>query len=829
MTAKLTTGDTHNRQLRQKLSALSRKLDEQENTNKIFHRDEEERPDLRDKISRSDFRNSSLMSEVEELTNRVLEIEGKDEELIKLENHCQDLTEMLEIESTKGQSLRAEVDTLNCRIIELEKLEDAFSKSKQECCMLKSNLEKEKSVSKHLSEELDMLKTKIKELEAMQNQMEKTEHTLKEDLTKLKALTVILVDERKTMAEKMKQMEEKLQRSPGKVLAEQDRATTVTEKLTGENKKGLTSQARLEVKIQSVTRDREELKEKLKAEEERSNDLQMKVNMMKKKLQSMEVVEREFLKNKAKEEGFKMSSNQFQHEDNKVKDLTQEVERLKRKIKDMRLVEDGLLKTEDEFQALQKRYNNEQQRAKKLLEELEISKNELSKYQMAEKKDNNQEDLLYKCLKEEEAKSRHLTRDLEVLKEKLNEFTGTEESISRLKKDHFILQKKLTQEETKNKDLAREMENLTTELGRYRHISKNLQPGLNGRHSTDFRVSSKEVQTTLSSSQPVEYKGLPLLERPVLNGKVYIEGNVEDESNYHKLPFTKCSTSLVNNASTLNKTMRHSFPITKERQKPVVSSKAMTRQNGNYVQQGDVVVRHPPGQPLHIKVTPDHGQNTAMLEITSPGAENAHSYTSTAVIPTSGAPPKQQITIIQNANMSPPKIKTPSSPDGLCAPDRPASPVSMAAFSRVMTPDSSLCLTPERALSPIQIVSVTTGSPDRPQSTEFVEVVGSHAVFRLAQERQNWQLERSSSSAPSVITTEDNKIHIHLGNSYIQAMNNTSHPTNPCYVSEQRHRSSGIFSGNSATKGDSKITSSLTITPNTSPTSRHPHITVSSL
>nr|XP_023679762.1 filamin A-interacting protein 1-like [Paramormyrops kingsleyae] len=828
MTAKLTTSDTHNRQLRQKLSALSRKLDEQENTNKIFRRDEEERPDLRDKISRSDFRNSSLMSEVEELTNRVLEIEGKDEELIKLENHCQDLTETLEIESTKGQSLRAEVDTLNCRIIELEKLEDAFSKSKQECCMLRSNLEKEKSVSKHLSDELDMLKTKIKELEAMESQMEKTEHTLKEDLTKLKALTVILVDERKTMAEKIKQMEEKLQRSPGKVLAEQDRVTRVTEKLTGENKRGLTPQARLEEKIQNVTRDREELKEKLKAEEERSNDLQMKVNMMKKKLQSMEVVEREFLKNKAKEEDIKMSSNQFHHEDNKVKDLAQEVERLKRKIKDMRLVEDGLLKTEDEFQALQKRYNNEQQRAKKLLEELEISKNELSKYQMAEKKDN-QEDLLYKCLKEEEAKSRHLIRELEVLKEKLNEFIGTEESICRLKKDHSILQKKLTQEEMKNKELAREMEKLAAELERYRHIGKNLRPGLNARHSTDLQVSSKEVQTTLSSSQPMEYKSLPLLERPVLNGKVYTEGDVEDDSNYRKLPFTKCRTSLVNNASTLNKTMRHSFPITKERQKPVVSSKAMTRQNGNYVQQGDVVVRHAPGQPLHIKVTPDHGLNTAMLEISSPGAENAHSYTSTAVIPTSGAPPKQQITIIQNANVSPPKIKTPSSPDGLCTPDRPTSPVSMAAFSRVMSPESSVCLTPERALSPIQIVSVTTGSPDRPQSTEFVEVVGSHAVFRLAQERQNWQLERSSSSAPSVITTEDNKIHIHLGNSYIQAINNTSHPTNPCYVSEQRHRSSGIFSGNSVTKGDSKITSSLTITPNTSPTSRHPHITVSSL
>ncbi len=69
MTAKLTNEDAQNRQLRQKLSTLSRQLDELGETNKTLHRAEEELLELRDKISRGECGNSSLMTEVEELRN----------------------------------------------------------------------------------------------------------------------------------------------------------------------------------------------------------------------------------------------------------------------------------------------------------------------------------------------------------------------------------------------------------------------------------------------------------------------------------------------------------------------------------------------------------------------------------------------------------------------------------------------------------------------------------------------------------------------------------------------------------------------------------------
>lgn len=836
MTAKLTSEDAQNRQLRQRLSTLSRQLDELEETNKTLRRAEEELQELRDKISRGECGNSSLMSELEELRKRVLEMEGKDEELIRMEDHCRDLNKKLEKEASQSRSLKAEVDKLNHRIMELERLEDAFSKSKQECSSLKSNLEKERMVSKVLTSELEVLKVRVKELEAAESQLGKTEMSLKDDLTKLKTLTVMLVDERKAMAEKLKQMENKVQNSTGKLQAEQDKVTSVTEKLIEESKKTLRSKAELEEKMRSATKERDELKAKLRDEEEKNNDLESKINMMKKRLQSLETTEREYLRNKAKEEHIKTPiANRFQQEDNKVKDLTQEVERLRRKLKDMKVVEGDLLKTE-EFESLEKKLINEQEKAKALMMELEISRKELSKYQLAEKKECNQEHVLYKRLKEEEAKSSHLTREVEALKEKIHEYMGTEESICRMKTDHSTLQRKLTQQEVRNKELAREMETLTRELERYRRFSKSLRPGMNGRRFSDLHVSTKEVQTEPADLISPNCKMMVPLECAVVNGKLYEDSEPEDNTNYsNELQLAKYGPSLINNVNNLNNMRRARVPFFKSKDNPQqMNGKVQTRQNGNHVQPGDVVLTHSPGQPLHIKVTPDHGHNTATLEITSPTTENTQSFTSTAVIPTSGGPPKQRITIIQNASISPSaksispttKSKCSSISDEPCSPDRALSPFTMATYSRAMTPDSCGSATPDRAMSPIQIVSVTTGTPERSLSAEQVEVIGGHAVFRVTPERQsNWQIQRSNSSGPNIITTEDNKIHIHLGSPFIQSISTPS----PCHtpgLPEQRTQMLANCSTPTA-KAHNKITSSIMIKPTSTPIQRPSQITVS--
>ncbi|XP_007245013.3 filamin A-interacting protein 1-like [Astyanax mexicanus] len=819
MTAKLTNEDGQNRQLRQKLSTLSRQLDELEETNKTLRRAEEELQELRDKISHGECGNSSLVAEVEELRKRVLEMEGKDEELIKMEDLCRDLNRKLERESNQSHSLKAEVDMLNHRIMELEKLEDAFGKSKQESSSLKCSLDKERTITKHMCNELDALRGRIKELEAAELQLEKTELMLKEDLTKLKTLTVMLVDERRAMAEKLKMMEDKVQNSTGKLLAEQDKVTSVTEKLIEESKKALRSKAELEEKMCVVIKERDELRNTLKAEEEKNIDLQSKVSMMKKRLQSLEAVERELLRSKAKDEKIKgLIPNHFQQEDNKVKDLTQEVERLRRKLKEMKVVEDDLMKTEDEFESLEKRYSNEQERAKVLMEELEISRKELSKYQLAEKEESNQEHILYKRLKDEEVKSSHLTREVEALKEKIHEYMGTEESICRMKTEHATLQRKLTQQEVKNKELAREMDTLTKELERYRHFSKSLRPGMNGRRFSDLHVCTKEVQTDATDNLPSDFNSLGSLERAVLNGKLYEESDLEEQPNYNDINFAKC-----NNVNNLNNNMRRvRGPFLKNREP--INGKMQPKPNETHVKQGDVVLCSPqsPGQPLHIKVTPDHGHNTATLSITSPTLENIQSFTSTAVIPTSGGPPKQRITIIQNASVSP-YNKSQDCPESPCMSDCSVSPVS--AYSQTVS-DLSSSMTPDRAMSPTRIVPGTPGTPERPQPGELVEVTASHTVFRVSPERQNsWQLQRSNSSGANVITTEDNKIHIHLGNSYMQALNSVSRPISPCYFPGQEQRTP-VLSGGTPTKTNSKITSSILIKPTSSPIPRPSQITI---
>nr|XP_033796755.1 filamin A-interacting protein 1-like isoform X2 [Geotrypetes seraphini] len=808
MMAKLTNEDSQNRQLRSKLSSVSRQIDELEETNKSLRKAEEELQDLREKMNKGECGNSNLMAEMEELRKRVLEMEGKDEELIKMEDQCRDLNKKLDREAAQTKNLKAEVEKLNKRIMELEKLEDAFSRSKQECYALKCNLEKERTNTKQLSNELDSLKVRIRELEVIEIKLEKTELTLKEDLAKLKTLTVMLVDERKSMSEKINQTEEKLQATTTQLQAEQNKVTSITEKLIEESRKALKSKAELQEKIYCVTKEKDDLKSKLNAEEEKGNDLLSKVNILKKRLQSLEAIEKEFLKNKHKQENPK-STAAFQLENKKIKELTQEVERLKHTLKEMKAVEDDLMKTEDEFESLEQRYLNEQHKAEFLSEELEIVKKELAKYKLAEKMDSSQEHLLYKKLKEEEAKSGHLAREVDALKEKIHEYMATEDTICRLKGDYSVLQRRLSQQENKNRELNKEIENLSRELERYRHFSKSLRPSLNGRRISDLQVFSKEVQTDPTDNEPPDYKSLLPLERAVINGQIYEDSDDESNDEEQTMAFNS-------NSSTANSKNRKLWiPWMKSKENLPQNGKVHRKQNGNCVESGDLVLTHTPGQPLHIKVTPDHGLNTATLEITSPTSENPHSFTSTAVIPNCGTP-KQRITIFQNASLTPVKSKI---VDGYINPEQAMSPLTMTSFVRAKTSDSCGSLTPERTMSPIQVLAVTgsTNSPDHLLSPEAREISSTHAVFRVSPDRQaGWQIQRSNStgSTSSIITTEDNKIHIHLGRSISP------------YSSGQENRTATLTNG-TPSRPANKITSSIRITPSGTPPPRQSQITVS--
>ncbi|XP_004593286.2 filamin A-interacting protein 1-like isoform X1 [Ochotona princeps] len=821
--AKLTNEDSQNRQLRQKLAALSRQIDELEETNRSLRKAEEELQDIKEKINKGECGNSGIMAEVEELRKRVLDMEGKDEELIKMEEQCRDLNRRLEKETSQSKDFKVEVEKLNKKIMALEKLEDAFNTSKQECYSLKCNLEKERMTTKELSQELESLKARIKELEAIESRLEKTEFTLKEDLTKLKTLTVMLVDERKTMSEKLKLTEDKLQAASSQLQVEQTKVTTVTEKLIEETKRALKSKTDVEEKMYSVTKERDDLKKKLKAEEEKGNDLLSKVNMLKNRLQSLEASEKDFLKNKLNQDPNK-STAALHQENNKIKELSQEVERLKLKLKDMKAIEDDLMKTEDEYETLERRYANERERAQFLSEELEHVKMELAKYKLAEKTESSHEQWLFKRLQEEEAKSGHLSREVDALKEKIHEYMATEDLICHLQGDHSVLQKKLSQQENRNRDLGREIESLTKELERYRHFSKSVRPGLHGRRISDPQVFSKEVQTEAGDNEPPDYKSLIPLERAVINGQLYEEGEDqhEDANVDESVLSFKCSPSTP---CPVNRKLW--IPWMKSKEGHPQNGKIQTKPNGNFVQPGDLVLSHTPGQPLHIKVTPDHVQNTATLEITSPNTESPHSYTSTAVIPNCGTP-KQRITILQNASITP--LKPKASTEGLMNLEQSMSPVAMATFTRAQTPESCGSITPERTMSPIQVLAMTGSAspPEQGRSPEPIEISAKHAIFRVSPDRQSsWQFQRSNSNGSSVITTEDNKIHIHLGNPYMQAVASPVRPASPS-TSLQDNRTQNLTNG-ALNKPTNKVTSSITITPTTTPLPRQSQITVSNI
>lgn len=817
MTAKPVDKDVQKQQLRQRLANLSRQLDELGGTKAALRRAEEELVELRERVRWAEDGDeggagtASLLSEVDVLRRRVSEMEGKDADLNRMGDQCRDLDRRLGREMSQCRSLKAEVDKLNSRIGQLDKLEEALGKSRQECSALRASQEREKSLSNQLFGDLDTLGTRVRELEEAERQLQNTEVVLKQDLSKLRALTVVLVEDRKSMSERLRQAAEKLCLEKDKQ-NEQNSLITMTEKLKEEMQQALRAKADLEARIIDIAKGRDELQTRLHTEGGHNRELQSKVNTMRRRIQVLEDKNENGTKENDMDINGPLSHNSNHLEptdNNKTAELSQEVARLRRKLLEKEAVESELMRAEEDFESLELRFRKEQERSKALTQELGEAKRELSRFQLAEKQEVNQEHALLRRLQQEQVRSRLLGREVDSLKDKLQKLMGTDESISKVQMDHSSLQRKLAHQETKNRELAREMEELTDELERYRHFSKNLRPGVNGRRFSDLHQSTKEVQTELADSRPLDYKHLvPFAYNETLDEQ---QKSDDEDLNQNEDQILDISGSMqYNNLNSFN----HTNNIVRRYSSPSMSD---TEEGVNGNPEKDMVVTQTPGQPVHIKVTPDHGLNMATLEISSPTTDNGTFYTSTAVIPTTSVSHKQRITIIQNAAVSAVKSKSSTT-----SPDRALSPLATGPASRMASPNSSRSGTPDHNSSPVQIVTVSTCSP------EPTEIIGQ-AVFRMTPERQSsWQLQRSNSTqaSPSVITTtEDNKIHIHLGSPYVPPLNGTAHsgpkPGGSYYSLRQEQRTQVLTNG--------KITSSITITPATSPNTHPSNITVSGL
>lgn len=678
---------------------------------------------------------SSLLSESDILRKKIVEMEGKDEELVRMWDQCRDLNHKLTEETRQSRSLRAEVDKLNSRISELDRLEQALGKSRLECRMLKGSLEQEKEVGKVLSAEFAIVTARVRELEAKESELKNSEAMIRQDLAKFRSLTVALVEDRKKIAERLREAEESLNRK--------------------DSKGGSSSNcAGLEERIQGIVKEKDELQHRLKTEEERNITLQNKIAIMKKKLQVLE-------NRKEKEEKYTLNSipNNSNHcgpmEDNKVIELTKEIDRLQMRLQDREMLAGQLVKAEDHLGSLENRFMEEQRRTQALAEELEVARRELYRYNLADKEKVNQEHVLLCHLQKEQVKSRLLSREIDALSEKLKKLSGTEESICRVQTDHSTLQRKLAQQDTKNKDLDREIKELTCELDNYKKM-KNIPSGAASLYSSTPNQVTKGVQTE---------------ERSVLSPDCteHLDDAAQDsneEVQNHNTEVMKRQGTLVDNLNSLN-SANNNYNMSH------YNSHTVNGINMHQTTNGDVMtVMHSPGQPLHIKVTPHHSLNTATLEISSPGGDAATSYTSTAVIPPSGTSPKQRITIIQNSVN--PKKSTSSLPE--CA----GSPLDGSPIVQVLSPPSSRAGTPDHMNSPIQIVTVRTCSP------ESTEVANRTVLCKTPEQRSSWQRSNSADSSSSIITADDNKIHIHLGSPYFQSPTGIPQAAGPYYLRHEQ-------------------------------------------
>ncbi|XP_023649610.2 filamin-A-interacting protein 1-like isoform X2 [Paramormyrops kingsleyae] len=754
MIAKLAVQETQNRQLQQKLASLSRRLEELEESNKILQKSEEELQELRDKISRGECGNSSLMAELENLRKMVLEMEGKDEEIMKTESRCRELQRRLQDEENSSRDLKQEVEKLQKRMAEMEKLEGVFNRNRSECERLHVTLEKEKSLTKEMTKEMETMKSRVKDLESSESRLEKAENSLKDDLKKLKSFTVILVDERKNMAERIKHMEKKNEDLNKNFKAEQAKVTEVTEKLIEESKKLLKLKSEMEAKVTDLTKENEELKCKLACEEETCNNLSSEANRMRKRLDSLEEADGESARGRMKIELGRLGS-----EDNKVKELTMEIERLKNRLQQLEVVEGDLMKTEDEYDLLEKKFRTEQDKTNVLSQLLEEMKTQIARNKAIEKGEavSQEAELRQRC-KIEEAKTRDLQADVQALKEKIHELMNKEDQLTQLQVEYSVLQQRFIEEENKKKIMNQEVLNLTKELEVTKRYSRALRPSVNGRRIVDVPLASTGVQTDAGTSEAAEEDTAAVFIRKSVLEENHIMSNLRQK--VLKKPVLERyppAASEMNMSKSWTPWMRKKDTISRGRQDKT------NHNNEESTQPPEMTMSQMPGRPLHIKVTPDHGNSSATLEITSPRAEDF--FSSTTIIPTLGLQ-MPRITIVPTPTKVSSRNNGREAAGGQDA-ERNKSPVTITAISRAKSPERGQPTSSDEVkspLSPVSIITVST-SPisDSTSSPETQEPFTGRKVLKMDPDRQGGATPtRKYGSNGNIITTEDNKIHIHL-------------------------------------------------------------------
>lgn len=745
MAAKLACQESQYQQMCQKQTTLSQKIEELEETNAVLQKSAEELQVLKEKIGKGQCGNSNLMAQLENLHKIVLELEGKDEEITKTENKCSELKKKLQTEEVNNTELKLEVGKLQNRMIELEKVEAVFNMGRNECAQLNDALGEEKCLIKELEDELVTIKIRMKEVESSELKLEKAELLLKEELIKLKSVTVIMVNERKNMAERTRFEEKKREELEKLFKAEQEKVMVVTERLIEESKKLLKLKSDMEEKINTLVKEKDELKEKCKGLSSEvctikhiNNEVRKEGNVSTNKVANKEV---------------ENLSNSSIADDNKVIELTWEIERLRKRLKQLEVVEGDLMKTEDEYDMLEKKFKNEQERANSLSKQVEEMRNQIA-LSKALQKEEAEIDLWQRC-KIEQTKNKDLQADIQALKEKIHELMNKEDQLSQLQVNYSVLQQRFFEEEDNGKSMSNKVLNLTKELEITRRYSRALRPSNNGRRMMDVPMTSTGVQTDVNEI----HTGDDDNDTPA----VFIKKSVQEENHIMnslrqrslKKPAERPSVRKLYPPPTSDLTLKKSWiPWMKKKEnhaseKPLHINEEMTH--------SEIKMTQKQGQPLHIQLTSDHQNSRTTLQISSSSAENIFSMAK----PTpSRSVQKPQITIIPSTAVSPnDRAREPK------CPEKAKSPLTITTISRAKSPESIKSPSINRPTSPISLIPVSTSTLAHiSTSSESQEMITGRVVFKVTPEKQMVPapIKKCNSNA-NIITTEDNKIHIHLG------------------------------------------------------------------
>ncbi|KAK2843421.1 hypothetical protein Q7C36_011636 [Tachysurus vachellii] len=753
MAAKLASQESQYQQMCIKQATLLQKIEELEETNAILQKSAEELQELRDKISQGQCGNSKLMAELENLHKIVLEMEDKDEEITKTENKCSELKRTLQTEEVHNKELKLEVEKLQKRMMELEKLEAVFNMGRNECAQLHNALDKEKALTKELEDELVTIKIRMKEVESSELKLEKSEMFLKEELMKLKSVTVIMANESKNLAERIRSEEKKREELEKLYTAEQEKVMVVTERLIEEIKKLLKIKSEMEEKITTLVKEKDELK--VTTEEENCKGFSSTVHMKK------------HLHDEVKEEGKESTNKGLNKEvgkllnssipdENKVIELTREIERLRKRLKQLEVVEGDLIKTEDEYDMLEKRFKSEQDRANALSKQVEEMRTQIALSKVVEREEAvGQERELWRQSMLEETKNKDLQPDVQALKEKIHELMNKEDQFTQLQVNYSVLQKRFLEEEDKRKCMDNEVLNLTKELEITRRYSRALRPSNNGRRMMDVQMTSTGVQTDVGEIE----RGSDDNDTPA----VFIKKSVQEENHIMnslrqrslKKPTERPSVRELYPPPATDLTLKKSWiPWMKKKvshasEKPLHINEEITH--------SEIKMTQKQGQPLHIRLTPDHQNSLTTLQISSSPAENILS--ARIATPSCGVK-KPQITIIPSTAVSPNyRAREPKYPE------RAKSPLTITTISRAKSPESIKTISIDRPTSPISLLPVSTSALAHTSSSpESQEMITGRAVFKVTPEKRMvpTPIKKCNSNA-NIITTEDNKIHIHLG------------------------------------------------------------------